>query len=203
MGLMFSSFNKLKWNAPLTAFVFIPSLLHPSSQRKESSTWLGDCTHKLHMLSYFHFFSACLQSGKCFFAYRIVFWATFLVDCITLHNLVFNSRSCCSSELDKPLGSCGKLLSPFAAGTSVCCGIVTPLSFNFYSLREGKSTFRGYIALEGWDWDVWIGKGLEGAAPSGKNKISPQQVRKKTKQLGNEVATKSFVELGFLSFVGE
>lgn len=173
MGLMFSYFNKLEWNAPLTAFVLIPSLLHPSYQRKESPTWLG-IVHTSYMCccTFVSFLLVCSQASA-FFAYRIAFWATFLVDCITLHNLIFNSRSCCSSELDKPLRSCGKLLSAFAAATSVCCGIVTPLSFNFYSLREGNSTFRGYVALEAWDWDVWIGKGLEGAASSGKIKLLP------------------------------
>lgn len=76
---------------------------------------IQDCTHKLRMLPYFHLFSTCLQSDRCFFAYRIVFCATFLVDCITLQDLIFGSRSYCSSKLSKPLRSCGKLLSPFVA----------------------------------------------------------------------------------------
>lgn len=127
------------------------------------------------------FLLVCSQASA-FFACRIVFCVTFLVDCITLQDLIFDSRSYCSSKSSKSLRSCGKVLSPFvvtdAAGTSVCCRIVTPLSLHFYSLREGSSTFRGYtascVALKGMGLsDVRIGKGLEGAAPSGKMKLLP------------------------------
>lgn len=140
--------------------MFTPSLLHPPLLDEGELKVVEDCTHKLHMLPYFYFFSTRLLSDKCFFACRIVFCATFLVDCIILQDLIFDYKSYCSSKLSKPLKSCGKLLSPFvvndAAVTSAYCRIVTSLSLYFYHLREGNSTFRGYttsyIAPEEWDW---------------------------------------------------
>lgn len=220
---MFFSFNKLKWNAPLPAFVFTPSLLHPSSQLKENARWFGIvdtsyiCCHTL-----VSFLLVCSQASA-FFACRTVFCAIFLVDCITLQDLIFDSKSYCSSKSSKSLRSCGKLLSPFvvndAAGTSVCCRIVTPLSLHFYSLREGSSTFRGYtasyIALKTWDWVMYRwGKDWRGQFHLAKWNFSPSPVlkisypegkeiqgKRLSKQLWNEMTTKSFVELGFLSFV--
>lgn len=143
----------------------VHSISSPSpSQLKESSRWLRIVhTSYVCCCTFISFLLVCSQAGA-FFPCRIVFCATFLVACITLQDVIFDSRSFCSSKLSKPLRSCGKLLSPFvvndAAGTSVCCGIVTPLSLYFYSLREGDSTFRGYtasyIAPNG---SVWVMQG--------------------------------------------
>lgn len=163
MGLMFSSFSKLKRNAPLPAFVFTPSLPHPPPRWRRAQGRLGLYTQVTYAvtLSFLLYLFAVRQ--VLFFAYRIVFCAAFLVDCITLWDFIFDSRSYCSRKLSKPLRSCRKLLFPFMVEWccwDFCfCGIVTPLSLHFYSLREGNSTFRGYsasyIAPKGWDWVMY------------------------------------------------
>lgn len=135
------------------------SILSPSWRKMQGDLGLYTQVTYAVILS---FLLVCSQASA-FFACRIVFCVTFLVDCITLQDLIFDSRSYCSSKSSKSLRSCGKVLSPFvvtdAAGTSVCCRIVTPLSLHFYSLREGSSTFRGYtascVALKAWDWVMY------------------------------------------------
>lgn len=179
MGLMFSSFNKLNemHHCLLLCSVHLFSIPLPDEGDLKV---IEDCTHKLHMLSYFYFFSTCLQSDKCSFCLWNIFLCHLFSGLHYIAVLIFDCKSYCSSKLSKPLRSCGKLLSPFvvndAAGTSACSGIVTSLWLYFYSLREGNSTFRGYTASyiapkELGLGDVGIGKELEGAAPSGKMKL--------------------------------
>lgn len=160
MDLMFSCSNKLKWNVPLPAFVFTSSLLHPPSQLKENAGWLGTvhtsyiCCH-----TFISLLLTCSQASA-FSACTIVFCVAFFSGLHHIADLIFDSWSYCNSKPCKSLRSCGKLASPFvvkdAAGTPVCCRIVTPLSLHFCSLREGNGIFRGYtascVAPKAWDW---------------------------------------------------
>lgn len=66
IGLMFSSFNKLNevHHCWLLCSLYLFSIPLPAEGELKMTE---NCTHKLCMLLYFHFFSTCLQSGRCFF----------------------------------------------------------------------------------------------------------------------------------------